>query len=198
MDWLTSLALAFSFMDRKQKKEEKKREQEIVSQRGEIANAVFYLGLMLNELCFSQSYAIDERRSDDLKELLPLFPMAEILSLQGCVGLAQEQFLQDYINIHQTRYNLKQFLTAAIEREGIYPEWNALCGLSETHCGEIWHTFIEIICRVRAPEKFQDAVDRLAAILYHFWLLDHPDIGPAQIRFQTIISNLNNLQLRCR
>lgn len=191
MDWLTSLALAFSFSDRKQKEAQKKREEKITFHWNEIANEVFYLGLLLNELCFSQSYTIDEQRSNNLKELLPLFPMAEILSLQGCVGLTQEQFLQNYINVHSTRYNLKQFLTASIEREGIYSEWNALCGLSETHCGEIWHTFIEIMCRLRAPEKFQDAVNHLGAILYHFWLLDHPDIEPARIHFQNILSNLN-------
>lgn len=190
-DWMTSLALAFSFAERRRKKERQKREEEITSHWNEIANAAFYLGLLLNELCFSQSYAIDERRSNDLRELLPLFPMAEILSLQGCAGPAQEQFLQNYINAHQSRYNLKQFLTAAIDREGVYPEWNRLCGLSETNCGEVWHTFIEIICRLRTPEKFQDAIDHLGEILYHFWFLDHSDMDPARICYQNIISNLN-------
>ena len=128
-----------------------------------------YLGPLLNELCFSQRKVIDEEKSNTLKELVPMFPIAEILSLQGCIGPTQEKFLRDYINIHQSRYNLKQFLTAAIEREGRYPEWNALCGLDETHCGQIWHTLIEILCRLHDPEKFQQVCDHLGSILYHFW-----------------------------
>lgn len=191
IDWLTSLALAFSFADRKQKKEQEKREEEITSHWNEIANAIFYLRLLLNEMCYLQRYPIDKQQSDNLKELILLFPMAEILSLQGFAGPVQEQYLRNHINIHQPRYNLKQFLTASIDRESIYPEWNALCGLSETHCGEIWHTLIEIICRLRTPEKFQETANHLGAILYHFWFLDHSDMEPAQIRYQNILSNLN-------
>ncbi len=37
----------------------------------------------------------------------------------------------------------------------------------------------------------QQVVDQLGKILYHFWLLEHPDIDQAQIRYQSIISNLN-------
>lgn len=191
MDFLTNLALALSFASHRQKKEQQKRAEEIKSHWNEIANSVFYLGLLLNELCFSQCHTIDEEKSEVLKELAPMFPIAEILSLQGCIGPTQEEYLRDYINIHQSRYNLKQFLTATIEREGIYPEWNALCGLDETHCGQIWHTLIEIICRLRDPGKFQQICDHLGSILYHFWLLEHPDISPAQICFQNIVSNLN-------
>lgn len=191
VDWLTSLALAFSFADRKQKKEQKQREEEITVHLNEIANAIFYLRLLLNEMCYLQRYPIEKQKSDNLKELILLFPMAEILSLQGCVGPTQEQYLRNHINIHQPRYNLKQFLTASIDRESIYPEWNALCGLSETHCGEIWHTLIEIICRLRTPEKYQEIANHLGVILYHFWFLDHSDMEPAQIRYQNILSNLN-------
>lgn len=190
-DWMTSLALAFSFAERRRKKEQQKREEKITSHWNEVANAVFNLSLLLNELCFSQQHAIDDHCLNDLKELAPLFPIAEILSLQGYVGLAQEEFLQNYFNIHETRYNLKQFLTAVIDREGIYPQWDSLCGLREDHCGEIWHTLIEIICRLRNPEKLQKASNHLGSVLLHFWLLDHPDIDPAQVRFQRIVSNLN-------
>ena len=112
MDFLTNLALALSFASHRQKKEQQKRAEEIKSHWNEIANSVFYLGLLLNELCFSQCHTIDEEKSEALKELAPMFPIAEILSLQGCIGPTQEEYLRDYINIHQSRYNLKQFLTA--------------------------------------------------------------------------------------
>ena len=191
MDWLTSLLFAFSSAHRRQEKEEQKQKEEITSHWNEIADAIFDMNVLLSELSFSQRYALDECQTNDLEELAPLFPMAEILSMQGRVGPVQEQFLQSYFNIHQTRYNLGQFLKAAIEREGVYPQWDALCGLREDHCGEIWHTLIEIICRLCEPERFQQATDHLGAILYNFWFLDHSDIEPAQIRFHRILSNLN-------
>lgn len=191
MDWLMALALTFLFEERLQKEKRQQREEEITSHWNEIVNAVFYLNLLLNELCFAQRYAVDKRRANDLKELAPLFPMAEILFMQGCVNPAQEQYLQNYFNIHQTRYNLEQFLELAIEREGAYQKWDALCGLREDHCGEIWHTLIELICRLREPEKFQQAADHLGAILYRFWFLDHSDMELVQIRFQNILASLN-------
>ena len=140
MDFWANLALAFSFASHRKKKEQQKRAEEIKFHWNKIANSVFHLGLLLNELCFSQRAAIDKDKLEPLKELAPLFPLAEILSLQGYVGQTQEEYLRDY-NIHQSRYNLNQFLTAAIEREGKYSEWNALCGVDKVHCGQIWHTY---------------------------------------------------------
>ena len=66
MDFWTNLALAFSFASHRQKKEQQKRAEGIKSHRDEIANSVFYLGLLLNELCFSQHHAIDEEKSGAL------------------------------------------------------------------------------------------------------------------------------------
>lgn len=188
MDW-SSIAFAFAFAARRQDKARKKRQEEIRAHWNAIAKAVFDLSLLLNELTFSQSRAIEGKKLDDLRELAPLFPMAEILSLQGFVGPSQEDFLRDYFNIHSLRYNLRQFLTASIERESVYSEWYALCGLDETHYGQIWHTLTEIVCRRREAERFQEIADFLGAILYHFWLLEYPDIDEARIRFQSITDN---------
>lgn len=187
MDWSWfSLGFAAGQQDKKRRKPKK----EIRVHRNAISEAVFNLSLLLNELALSQFLAIEEKKLDDLRELAPLFPMAEILSLQGFAGPSQEDFLRDYFNIHSPRYNLRQFLAASIERESVYPEWYALCGLDETHFGQIWHTLTEIICRRREPERLQEITNFLGTILYHFWLLEYSDIDAARIRFQFIIGNL--------
>lgn len=126
-----------------------------------------------------------------MEELMPLFPIAEVLSLQGEIGPEQQCFLRDYLNIYQPRYNLGQFTKAAIEREGVYSEWYSLTGLSETYCGQIWHTLIELICRQRTPESMQTVVNLLGQILYPFWFLECLDMDAAELRYQRIIANLN-------
>ena len=66
MDFWTNLALAFSFASHRQKKEQRKRTEEIKSHWNEIANSVFYLGLLLNELCFSQCHTRGENETEAL------------------------------------------------------------------------------------------------------------------------------------
>ncbi len=187
MDWSSfSLGFAAGQQDKKRRKPKK----EIRAYRNAISEAVFNLSLLLNELALSQSCAIEEKKLDDLRELAPLFPMAEILSLQGFAGPSQEDFLRNYFNVHSLRYNLRQFLAASIEQESVYPEWYALCGLDEIHFGQIWYTLTEIICRRREPKRLQEIINYLGTIFYHFWLLEYPDIDAARIHFQFIIDNL--------
>ena len=163
----------------------------IFAYRSEITNAVFELDSLLSNLAFPTMLAMEQKDLDDLEELAPLFPISEILSMQGYIGPEQQLFLQDYINLESPRFNLRQFTKAVIEREGVYPEWYALAGLDLTGCGQIWHTLIELICRRRVPEVMQQAVDLLGKILYSFWFLECADMQPAQTCYQNMISRLN-------
>lgn len=176
----------------KQPKEIKRQPEEVKVCSDEIAAAVFELSLVLNGLTFPQGQTMEKAKLEDLRELAPLFPMVEALSLQGHIGPNQKRVLKNYLDIHHPRYDLDQLLAAAeANRAGAYSEWNALCGVDKTYCGQIWHTLIETVCRQREPEKFQQVVDCLKTILDCFWLLEHPDTGPAQARFEDIISYFN-------
>lgn len=190
MDWFTALALGFGLEARRQKKEQQKQAETISTYRSEIFQAMFALDSLLSDLSFSNILAMEQKDLTDLEELAPLFPIAEILSMQGYISPEQRLFLQDYINFKSPRFNLGQFTKAAIGREGVYPQWHALTGLDSTYCGQIWHTLIELICRQRAPEVMQQAVDLLGKILYLFWFFACTDMEPAQIRYKKIISNL--------
>ena len=191
MDWFTALALGFGLEARRQKKEQQKQAETISTYRSEIFQAMFALDSLLSDLSFSNILAMEQKDLTDLEELAPLFPIAEILSMQGYISPEQRLFLQDYINFKSPRFNLGQFTKAAIGREGVYPQWHALTGLDSTYCGQIWHTLIELIYRQRAPEVMQQAVDLLGKILYLFWFFACTDMEPAQIRYKKIISNLN-------
>ncbi len=119
------------------KTEAEKRREGIFLHRSEITIGVINLRNLLTDLYLPVLLAFEPDDFDTLKELAPLFSMAEILSLQGDIGAKQRSYLQDHINNYQPRYNLGQFITAAVNREGIYPEWNDLTGLDEKHCGKI-------------------------------------------------------------
>lgn len=191
MNWFTALALGFSLETRKQTKKRQERADTVSAYRSELSDAALTLSSLLSDLAFSQTLTMEQQELTALEELAPLFPMAEILSMQGYIGSEQRLFLQDYFNLTHSRYHLGQFTDSVIYRAGAYPEWYALAGLEQTHCGQIWHTFIELICRQRDPETMQRVVDLLGRILYNFWLLECANIIPAQTRWQTIISNLN-------
>lgn len=146
---------------------------------------------LLSDLSAPCRLAFDPADLRAMEELMPLFPMAEVLSLQGEIGPEQQAFLRDYLNRHQPRYNLAQFTRAAIDREGVYDQWNALAGLSPTHCGQIWHTLIELLYRRWSPNVGQEIVDCLGQIVQYFWSLECSDIDAAQVRYENMNADLN-------
>ena len=191
MDLFTSLAIAFGIESRRQKKAEDRRSAQLTSHRKEIQNALAGLTSILDDLFSNCALSM---KMDDLsaaQELIPLYPMAEILSLQGGVGPEQTAFLRDYLNAVQSRYNLDQFTTAAVRRLGIYPEWRSFTALERESCGLVWHTLIEAICRLRRPELMQSVIDALGAVLYHFWFLENSGMEQARVRYDQIIERLN-------
>ena len=180
--------------ERRRKAEEERRQQreDLLQQcRTMIEDNVTHLTQLLSELSTSCRLAFDPADLRAMEELMPLFPMAEALSLQGEIGPEQQAFLRDYLNRHQPRYNLAQFTRAAIDREGVYDQWNALAGLSPTHCGQIWHTWIELVYRQQALDVAQEIVDCLGQILECFWLLESLETDPAQVCYDNINANLN-------
>lgn len=190
MDWWTSL-FAIGMHERKQRKEQKKRNEKIAVHRAELIDGIFKLEEVLNDLYYTNTLAMEQEDLDDLQELAPLLPMAEILSLQGYIGAEQQCFLRDHLNLKRPRYNLGQFTDIAIKRAEGYSQWYELAELDNGHCGRIWHTLIEEICRQRVPEVMQQVVDHVGAILYHFWFLENEDMTPAQLRYQNFISSIN-------
>ena len=191
MNWWTSLAFIIGMYERKQKKEQKKRDEKIKGHRTELNNGIFKLDEILSDLSFTNMLPMEQQDLDDLQELAPLLPMAEILSLQGYVGIEQQYFLRDYLNLKRPRYNLGQFTDIAVKRGTGYSQWRELAELDNEHCGKIWHTLIEEICRQRTPEIMQQVVDCIGAILHQFWFLENDDMMPAQLRYQNFISGLN-------
>lgn len=157
----------------------------------EIEAGVSQMTQLLSDLSAPCRLAFDPADLRAMEELMPLFPMAEVLSLQGEIGPEQQAFLRDYLNRHQPRYNLAQFTRAAIDREGVYDQWNALAGLSPTHCGQIWHTLIELLYRQQASDIGQGIVDCIGQIIQHFWLLESTDTDAAEVRYENINDNLN-------
>lgn len=191
MDLFTSIAIALGIESRRQKKEEDRRTSELAFHQKEIKSALIDLNSIFDDLFEACSLSMKEDDLSSAEELIPLYPMAEILSLQGDIGREQAVFLRDYLNAVQSRYNLDQFTTAAIRRCGIYPEWKSLTALEEENCGQVWHTLIEAICRLRRPASMQSVIDALGAILYHFWLLDNSDMEQPKVRYGQIIERLN-------
>jgi len=191
MDWWTSLMFTIGMYERKQKKEQKKRAEKIQGHRTELNNGIFKVDEILSDLSFTNMLPMEQQDLDDLQELAPLLPMAEILSLQGYIGIEQQCFLRDYLNLKRTRYNLGQFTAITVNRGEGYSQWHELAELDNGHCGRIWHTLIEEICRQRAPEVMQQIVDCVGVILYQFWFLENDDMMPAQLRYQNFISSLN-------
>lgn len=181
--------------ERRQKlREELQQKQENLLQqcRDEIEINASMITQILSDLSTPCQRAFAPADLHAVEELMPLFPMAEVLSLQGEIGPEQQAFLRDYLNRHQPRYNLAQFTRAAIDREGVYDQWNTLAGLSPTHCGQIWHTLIELVCRRRSADAMQGIIDCLGQILYLFWLLESTDTDAADVRYESIIENSNN------
>lgn len=191
MDWMSSLMLALGIEKRKQEKEQRRRESELIEHRRLILSAASEINCLFGGTFIDYFAAMEDGALDSAQELIPLFPIAEILSMQGYVGTEQQIFLRDYLNASQTRYNLHQFVTAAVERRGVYAEWCTLTSLDPDHCGQVWHTLIEAICRLRRPELIQEIVDALGAILYHFYFLDNADMEPAKICYTRIIEGIN-------
>lgn len=181
--------------ERRRKAEEERRQQreDLLQQcRTMIEDNVTHLTQLLSELSTSCRLAFDPADLRAMEELMPLFPMAEVLSLQGEIGPEQQAFLRDYLNRHQPRYNLAQFTRAAIDREGVYDQWNALAGLSPTHCGQIWHTVIELVYRRWSPDVMQEIVDCISGILVPFWCMEFPSTDDEEILFGNIVDNLNS------
>lgn len=191
MDWWTSLLFTIGLYRHSQEKEQKKRNEKIEAHREELYNGIFKLDEVLSDLSFSNVLSIEQQDMDDLQELAPLLPVAEILSLQGYIGTEQQYFLRDYLNLKRPRYNLGQFTDIAVKRGEGYLQWHEWAELDNNHCGKIWHTLIEEICRQRAPEVMQQVVDCVGVILYQFWFLENEDMMPAQLRYQNFISSIN-------
>lgn len=195
MDWMNFWArnqmIEKYWGGRARKKAEEQRREKIYQHRLEISEAMSELSDAIMSLTTDHLVALDMNDTDMVDELLPLFPLAEVLSLQGMVGEEQRAFLEDHFGIEQPRYNIAQFIKAAVEREGIYSEWENLVGLSRMHCGKVWKTLIELVCRMRAPALMQNAIDAIGKIYYHFWLMEHENIDTAQVRYSSILSFLN-------
>lgn len=191
MEWLDRLTISLALTQKQQQKAAQKEKNRVYAHCMELDQAIYDLGKFLSDLCFAHSLSIKQADLDQLQELAPLFPMAEVLSMQGNIGTNQKQFLQSYLNIYPSRYNIAQFTNAAIHRTGMYPKWRTLAGLDENHCGSIWHTVIELICRQRDPQLLQRLVDLLGTIFYRFWLLENATMSLAEVRYGRIISHFN-------
>lgn len=191
MDWMSSLILALGIEQRRQQKQAERLADETGLHCREISAASAEVSSVLEDLFLGCGLSVEETALTDAQELIPLYPFAVVLSVQGHIGKAQEDFLRDHLARSEVRYNLHQFLVLAIERGGLYPEWDRLTALGHEQCGEVWHTMIEAICRLRRPEAMQRIVDAFGAILYHFHFLDDPSDTPIKLCYDRIISSLN-------
>lgn len=191
MNWLSWLGFGLAIEAKKQEKAEDRRLEQVANHRAELSDGIFALNAILSDLGALFPLSIGQDALDDLQEIAPLFPMEEILSLQGYIGAEQQRYLQNYFTITPSRYNLGQFTKMAIDRTCAYSNWRNLAGLDGAFCGSIWHTLIELICRRRAPEFMQQIIDAMGKILYHFWFLENESMFSAEIRYHSIISNLN-------
>lgn len=191
MDWLIPLGLGLMMAEKSQKKEEERHFEQISDCRSEIFHGIDELNDILLDLADSCLLSIEQNDLDNMKELAPLFPLEEVLSLQGYIGTEQRLFLRDYFNLTRPRYNVGQFTELATKRVGDYGDWRRLSGLEGMYCGQIWHTMIELVCRRRTPDTMQQVVDALGKILYYFWFLENGEMVPAKIRYTNIISDLN-------
>lgn len=110
-------------------------------------------------------------RYRNLYELLPLYPIVSMLSAQGHIGPCQQAWLRSYL-----AYNLYQLEQLAVRREGCWEEWQNLAALGDTpeHCGEIWHTLLELLRQVRRPDLLQPITDAPGTVMYQFHYLDPP------------------------
>lgn len=170
---------------------EDERKDGTLACRETILSAVDNLQSLIRQLGEPQRSAISLSTLDLLLELAPLYPMSEVLYLQGYAGKKQEDFLQRYFMKHLPRYSLRQFLQFSIEREGPYEEWYSYCGLDADHCGRIWHTLIELVCRQRDTGKLQTVIDQLGAILYQFSFLEDRETDAEHTCYQQIIRFIN-------
>lgn len=117
---------------------------------------------------------IGPERYRHLYELLPLYPLVSILSARGHIGPCQQAWLRGYLV--DSRYNLYQLEQLAVRREGCWEEWRHLAVLGDApeHCGEIWHTLLELLRQVRRPNLLQPITNALGTVMYRFHYLDHP------------------------
>ena len=157
-----------------------------------LTNAMADLTLALTKDALVAVPGIGPERYRDLYELLPLYPLVSILSAQGHVGPCQQEWLRSYLS--DSRYNLYQLEQLAVRREGCWEEWRHLAALEDTpkHCGEIWHTLIELLCQVRRPDLLQPITDALGTVMYRFHYLDPPkDSDLPEACFRRMIDDLN-------
>lgn len=191
MDWITAFGLGIAIAERTQKTEAGKRAKQITRHRLALSDEIHTLETILCDLSSSCTMSMEQRDLTNLKELVPLFPLAEILSLQGYIGIEQEAYLQVFFATSTGRYSLDQFKKLAIERMGRDSEWNCLAELNGSFCGQIWQTLIELLCRQRTPELLQQMVNAIGTILYHFRFLENTETLFVQTRYQEIINALN-------
>lgn len=191
MDWITSLAAAMGITLRQQKQQEQRLADELGEHCLKIEQAAAGLSSVLKEVFTGCGLSMDAAALSDAEELIPLYPFAEVLSAQGFIGEAQEEFLRAFLVRSGSRYNLHQFVTLAVERGEPYSEWCAQTLLGPERCGKVWHTLIEAICRMRCPDTMQRVVDGLGAVLYRFWFLSDPSAALAKPCYDRIINSLN-------
>lgn len=191
MDWITSLLVALGIERRREQKKEEHFAAEMEENTNKVSLALSELSSVLDDLFINCGLSLGDDKISSAQDLIPLYPMAEVLSAQGYVSAAQENFLRIYLIGSASRYNLHQFVTLAVERGEGYREWYNMTALEYERCGEVWHTLIEAICRLRRPEVMQSVVDAIGKILYHFHFLEEPTIDLMKLRYGHIINSLN-------
>lgn len=191
MDWMETLVLALGLTAHKQTRLHKQQQSRVFALQAELQGAVNELDRLLRELAHAQSLVMEEGKLRDLQELAFTLPVLEVLSAQGRLGPAQASFLRAYLPGASCRYNLHQLDQAGVQRKGAYAQWQALAGLDETVCGEIWHTLLELACRLRDPQRLQPVIDCLGNILYGFAALESSDVLSLEPRYQAIIAAFN-------
>lgn len=173
-DWL-GLGMGMHFMQKDRELQKKKQAQRelwhiFTTARFEVQRLLLTSWSTRQEFCANYFEHFPE-----LSALLPLFPVGEVLSLQGYIGEEQRALLQEYLSDEPdlcSKFNTGQIIRICVDREGPYQEWKELIGIDEESCGRLWQVLIEMVLRCDRADRMDEIVEYLIMIFHSFASLE--------------------------
>jgi len=166
--WFTALALTFGLAYRKEQKEKENLQAFLDQRREDLCAASEELFETMDQLITACGpVSLPEDFVEDSK-LASLYVVGEVLSAQGQISPEQKSYLKIWICNLNPRFNYAQFERSAIQRTGVYEEFQKIVGLTEKTCGTFWLTLLEAVYRSRRLDLLQKFYDCLVKIVWNF------------------------------
>ncbi len=130
---------------------------------------------------------VERQRLEELWALLPMVPIGECLRLQEVLFHDQAAYLRDCPPKSTERYDMSQFSTDIPQHIGIWENWQRLAVMGPEEAGPLWHTLVELVCRLRDPELCQSVIRALSREAAAFWLLGELPQGTLERRWDELV-----------